>query len=167
VLGAIRQYHLAFLHFVELQLGGERRRYAQNVGSRIDQGANDLWREPALACITDSEIAVDETNAFPRLRRNRIDILLSSLAHMQADYVVRLCRNARRERGGPDAFSPRILTPCSHGVHFGFSLAGTHACENSRRIFFSNLLHRATPYLNMRARCEVWAKARERCWKLR
>ena len=36
--------------------------------------------------------------------------------------------------------------------------------RNSLRIFFSNLLHRATSYLNMRARCEVWAKARERCW---
>jgi len=50
----------------------------------INQGTNDLGREPALARIAESEIGVHETHAFPRMKRNGSDILLSSPARMQA-----------------------------------------------------------------------------------
>ena len=43
-VGAVGQRHLPLFDFHELQLGSQRWRDAQNVGSRIDQGANILGR---------------------------------------------------------------------------------------------------------------------------
>jgi hypothetical protein len=114
---------LAFLDFVELQLSGERRRYTQYVGPGVDESAHDLRRKPALARIAKNEIAVDETHEIPLLRRNRGDILLSSLAHKQA----RICRVFMQKCAVGAWWSRRvfttILTPRSHDVHTVFRQA--------------------------------------------
>ena len=63
--GAVCQLHLAFLNLIKLQLMSEGRRNAQNVCAGVDQGANDLGREPTLAWIAESEVAVNESHALP------------------------------------------------------------------------------------------------------